>query len=575
VAKPVPVIGVDLDNTIVSYDENMHKIALELGLINKDVPKNKTAIREYIRTNPNGEMNWQRLQAIAYGSRMSEAKLVDGAAEFFILCKKHKIPVYIISHKTEYSNYRVDKHGKTDKSERIDAETKKAVKVNLRKAALGWMRKKGFFSKLGLSLGQVFFFSARKEKIAKIKEVKCTHFIDDLDEVFKEPEFPRSVVKILYMNKTEFNDVLMYDSWCEINNYFFGEEKIRQVFSDLLSEKIVSLEQIGGGRNSKVFKLTTNKKVFLAKQYFKQLNDPRDRLETEFSSLDFLQKHGVRCVPKPIRRDVDNYCAIYEFIEGKKISKPDEKDMQQAIEFVSQLKKLAKPKPDFPAASDACFSFQAIVNIIERRLEKLLPTQHHREKDKLFAELHDFLDKSFKPAYEQILSWAKKKAEEKEIDFTQELEAGLHTLSPSDFGFHNSIKKADGKLVFTDFEYFGYDSPMKLISDFLLHDSMSLSEEQKKEFVATITSIFNEDKFLPSRVEIAYHLFGLVWCLIFLNEFLHEDVQRRVFASRSASSYNSNPTELIKATRVQQLEKARKLLSKIIKTYHDFPFKVG
>lgn len=596
--KPVPIIGVDLDNTIVSYDENMHKIALEIGLINKDVPKNKTAIREHIRANPNGEMDWQRLQAIVYGSRMSEAKLVDGAAEFFILCKKHSIPVYIISHKTEYSNYRVGKSGKTGKSEKIDAETKKAIKVNLRKAALGWMRKKGFFNKLGLSQKQVCFLSTRKEKIIKIREFGCTHFIDDLDEVFKEPEFPRSIVKILYMNKTELDDVLVCESWSEINSYFFGEEKIRQVFSDLLCEKVVSLEQIGGGRNSRVFRLSTKEKkekVFLAKQYFKQLNDPRDRLETEFSSLEFLKKNKLDCVPKPIIKDSRNNCAIYEYVNGEKITKPAKNDIIAATDFVAKLKQLAsaKPRPIFNPASDACFSFQDIINIIERRLGRLSSLSSaqktsNKKNDEVFEEMHIFLEESFKPAYASILEWTKQEAKAAGIDFAEELDSELQTLSPSDFGFHNALKKPDGSLVFLDFEYFGYDSPMKLISDFLLHDNMKLSQEQRQQFFSLACSIFRQDPIrqdplIVERVRIAYPLFGLVWCLIFLNEFLHQDILRREFARGNANNsenkyrneniYNINKIRFI--NRSKQLRKSKMLLRQIIKTYHDFTFKAG
>ena len=38
-------------------------------------------------------------------------------------------------------------------------------------------------------------------------------------------------------------------------------------------------------------------------------------------------------------------------------------------------------------------------------------------------------------------------------------------LSPSDFGFHNIVKNKK-KLYFLDFEYSGFDDPLKLLSDF-------------------------------------------------------------------------------------------------------------
>ena len=51
-------------------------------------------------------------------------------------------------------------------------------------------------------------------------------------------------------------------------------------------------------------------------------------------------------------------------------------------------------------------------------------------------------------------------------------------LSPSDFGFHNTIKSK--KLYFIDFEYFGLDDPVKLVIDFILHPGMKLNLQLKK-----------------------------------------------------------------------------------------------
>jgi len=72
------VIGVDFDNTIVSYDDLLFEAALKRGLIRQDVSRSKRAIRDSIRRLPEGESKWQQLQALIYGPRMEEAKLIDG-----------------------------------------------------------------------------------------------------------------------------------------------------------------------------------------------------------------------------------------------------------------------------------------------------------------------------------------------------------------------------------------------------------------------------------------------------------------------------------------------------------------
>ena len=126
------VIGVDFDNTIVTYDNLIHKVAVERGLISPKAIKSKKHIRGNIRQLPNGEIEWQRLQAAVYGPRMEEAKLIDGIQRFFQSCRYHRAKVYVISHKTEFA--------KMDMTE-----------TNLRGAALAWMERNRFFNVDGLA----------------------------------------------------------------------------------------------------------------------------------------------------------------------------------------------------------------------------------------------------------------------------------------------------------------------------------------------------------------------------------------------------------------------------------------
>lgn len=202
------IIGVDFDNTIVSYDDIMHRVAVQRGLVHPDVRKSKNHIRDSIRQLPNGEIKWQKLQAIVYGSRMGEARLIEGVPTFFSLCKQHKAAIYIISHKTEYANF--DQTGS-----------------NLRAAALTWMRRNRFFEADGLGLSQedVYFESTRRQKIMRIRHLRCTHFIDDLEETFLEDSFPTDVEKILYAPHVQHSSlpkVRVVTTWKEISDYFFN-----------------------------------------------------------------------------------------------------------------------------------------------------------------------------------------------------------------------------------------------------------------------------------------------------------------------------------------------------------------
>ena len=200
-----PVIGIDFDNTIISYDEIMHKFAVQWDFIEADSTKSKKEIRNKIRLLPDGEMKWQKLQAVVYGTEIEQASLPDGVLLFIKGCKKNDIPVYIVSHKTAFASF--------DKT------------VNLRQAALSWMQKNGFFNSCGLSRKNVYFESTRHEKIDRIRHLKCTHFVDDLEETFLEPSFPASVKKFLYAPHTRHSflpGVKVVSSWTEINDYFFN-----------------------------------------------------------------------------------------------------------------------------------------------------------------------------------------------------------------------------------------------------------------------------------------------------------------------------------------------------------------
>ena len=138
------------------------------------------------------------------------------------------------------------------------------------------------------------------------------------------------------------------------------------------------------------------------------------------------------------------------------------------------------------------------------------------------------------------------------------------TLSPSDFGFHNALRQPGGGIIFLDFEYFGWDDPAKMISDFLLHPAMDFSPSAKKKFASALFGYFPEWPGLLGRVESVYPLFGLKWCAIMLNEFLPDQLRRRQFAATA-------PTD-VPSLQAEQLGKARAMLHRIRTEYQSFPY---
>jgi len=172
-------IGIDFDNTIIAYDQVFCTAAKQCGLIAMDFVGSKQAVRDTIRLSPHGELAWQRLQGQVYGKGIGGATLIPGVDAFLRRCRREGCAVSIVSHKTEYGHY--------------DPQ-----RVNLRDAAHKWMAANGLLGgEFGISASNVFFEGTRAEKLARIAALSCTHFIDDLEEVLLDPEFPPKVERIL------------------------------------------------------------------------------------------------------------------------------------------------------------------------------------------------------------------------------------------------------------------------------------------------------------------------------------------------------------------------------------------
>ena len=204
------IVGIDFDNTIASYDELMHRLAVEWGLIPAGMLRNKKLIRDAIRALPDGESKWRGLQTYSYGPGMRDARPMEGVKEFLADCKARNIPVWIVSHKTEFANF-------GDPT------------VNLRAAALDWMQREGLLGseRFGVGRERVFFEDTRGEKIARIKALQITHFIDDLEETFLEDAFPQETTKILFAlhrsDDTLNQQLTSFATWPEIRQYLLAD----------------------------------------------------------------------------------------------------------------------------------------------------------------------------------------------------------------------------------------------------------------------------------------------------------------------------------------------------------------
>lgn len=344
-----------------------------------------------------------------------------------------------------------------------------------------------------------------------------------------------------------------------------SDDQLMPIFSDLISLPVNRIDRVRHGRNSRVFKVTCQDSEFIAKVYPPKQYGGRERLTTEFSALKFLWKQGVTSIPEPLQADSQNRVAIYEYIRGGRPS-PDSitnSDIESATAFLGTLKSLTNVRDaeSIGSAAEACFSISSIIDNIRFRLE---PLHTVRDYDKNLKDFRHFLSAEFEPALNLVAKWSQSKCESDGLEFKTVIEDSERTLSPSDFGFHNSIRRMDGQLAFLDFEYFGWDDSAKTVSDFLLHPGMELASPLKQQFMSEANNVLDVSGELAKRVKIVYPLYGLKWSLILLNEFLPDHLARRVFAGGGSLDQD----EILPV----QLNKARLMTRKIMNDYKRFPY---
>jgi len=172
-------LGVDLDNTIVAYDQLFYELAIEKKVVPATLPATKLAVRGHLRAA--GQENvWTELQGDAYGVRMASARPYPGCLAVLRRIVAVGIEVSIVSHRTR-APYR-------------------GTACDLHQAAARWLEEQGIVAARGVGLppDRVYFELSKEAKCRRIRALRCTHFIDDLPEILAHPDFPETAVRILF-----------------------------------------------------------------------------------------------------------------------------------------------------------------------------------------------------------------------------------------------------------------------------------------------------------------------------------------------------------------------------------------
>lgn len=484
-------IGIDFDNTLAGYDAAFAAAAAARGWVEAGFVGGKTEVRARVRALDDGERRWMELQGRVYGAHMAEATPMPGALDFLRRARAAGHRLVLISHKT--------RHGHFD-PERID----------LHQAALDWIATQGF----AVELAEVHFEDSREAKLARIAAIGCDHFIDDLPEVLSAPGFPATTQRWLYASGDTLDGPWrQVHSFDELAQSLLGEDDswVCRRAEDMLERPCLVARRGGTGGNNRLFRVETADGPVAVKCYPRLSDDPRDRQGTEFCALTFLFRHGENSVPRPLGRG--DGVAAYEWIEGIPATASTD-TIDQMAAFAARLWALrtVEDARHLPNASEACVTADAVERQVRTRLKRLAAIKN--------PALVRFLAEDFTPLVEQAAA----RRRDAMLPPPEHL-----TLSPSDFGLHNALVRANGHLVFVDFEYFGWDDPVKLTADVLLHPGMALSAPLREHFHAQAARIWGTPAF-HNRLEAQFPLYALRWAAICLNEFLPERWARRALA---------------------------------------------
>lgn len=307
---------------------------------------------------------------------------------------------------------------------------------------------------------------------------------------------------------------------------------LRAIIEDRLNEVVHKISPLPLGYNSKLFRVDSKNKSYIAKVYHLSHKN-HHRLGAEFRAFAYLWSHGIRVVPRPRYQDIVNNIGLYEYVKGKKIlsKKIFQTHVGALCDFLEVLHNLSKEKDSsvISNAADACLIINQYFSIIDRRL-----TEFHNigYVDQQVKELFMFIQNEFLTTASIIREEIERLAKANHVLLHKPLVKKQQTLSPSDIGFHNILLR-DGQLMFVDFEYFGWDDPAKMVADLFHHPRAMIKPEYRQYIVKRVYRFLGRDQDFLKRLPFTYLLSGLNWSLIMLNVFHkrgHEDKKKAQLA---------------------------------------------
>jgi len=196
------ILGIDFDNTLACYDGLFHAEAVKRNLLSAESPQDKNSVRDALREN-GLEEEFTLLQGYIYGPGMVQASLYQGAMKCLESLKEHRVKLVIVSHKTPFPYL--------------------GPRYDLHTYARNWLEEKKFHENNLIERQNVFFEASKEDKLERIAQQKCTHFIDDLPDILEHPLFPATVEALLFSPEQNTKSQLTsFISWQNLTKYLLS-----------------------------------------------------------------------------------------------------------------------------------------------------------------------------------------------------------------------------------------------------------------------------------------------------------------------------------------------------------------
>jgi len=279
-------------------------------------------------------------------------------------------------------------------------------------------------------------------------------------------------------------------------------------------------ERVSGGRNNRIFKLRGQHGSAALKVYYRSSEDRRDRFAAERAFYEIGAKRGVSA-PNLLDSDQRLGVSLLGWIEGEPIGKAiNEEEIGAAARFLFEINEPAGAGAEVPfEASEACFSTADHLELLQRRISKLSDATSET------SALADFIQSNLSPFAGQIRR-ALQADDRSEFRTT----GWRRILSPGDFGLHNAMRERRGRVVFFDFEYSGWDDPVKTVADVFLQPEKPVDWKFLPSFCAQLHAWPG----LEERVRLWLPFFAAKWAVILLGPAAKDAAQRRKFAGEEA-----------------------------------------